>query len=181
LPLRRCVPTVLNEEPAHTNSFILFCNGVESGFMAPAYESSSLTRNSQARPCADGPGHNDSSSSSPLGVAGPGRPGVTPSYYGTHFDRPTVQLQPVNRGAVTSRRHCPGQSKQIQNVKYPGLNVTWSQDQEFQVRARGFQVTRKARWALRGPRRISDTSRRHQVTRPIRAETSVYSFDQGEK
>ena len=40
------VPKVLNEEPAHTNSFILFCNGVESGFMARAYEPSSLTRNS---------------------------------------------------------------------------------------------------------------------------------------
>jgi hypothetical protein len=59
LPLRWCVPKVLNEEPAHTNSFILFCNGVESGFMARAYEPSSLTRNSQAGPCTDGPGHND--------------------------------------------------------------------------------------------------------------------------
>ena len=29
-----CVQKVLNEEPAHTNSFIVFCNGVESGFMA---------------------------------------------------------------------------------------------------------------------------------------------------
>ena len=122
----------------------------------------------------------DSSSSSPLAVAGPGRPGVTPSYYGTHFDLPTVQLQPVNRGAVTGRRHCPGQSEQLQNLKCPGLNATWSQDQEFRVRARRFQVTRKARWARRGPRRISDTSRR-QVTRPSRAETSVYSADQGEK
>jgi hypothetical protein len=127
----------------------------------------------------------DSSSSSPLavaGAAGPGRPGVTPSYYGQHFDRdlPTVQLQPVNRGAVTGRRHCPGQSEQLQNLKCPGLNATWSQDQEFLVRARGFPVTRKARWARRGPRRISDTSRR-QVTRPSRAETSVYSADQGEK
>ena len=129
----------------------------------------------------------DSSSSSPLVVAGPGRPGVTPSYYGTHFDLPTVQLQPVNRGAVTGMRHCPGQPKQLQNLKCPGLNATWSQDQEFRVRARGFQVTRKARWARRGPRRgrISDTSRR-QVTRVSlsrlsRVETSVYSADQGEK
>ncbi len=156
------MPKVLNEEPAHTNSFILFCNGVKLGFMARAYEPSSLTRNSQAGPCTDGQGHNESSSSSPLAVAGPGRPGVTPSHYCTHFDRPTVQLQPVNRGAVTGMRHCPGQPKQLQNLKCPGLNATWSQDQEFRVRALGFQVTRKARWARRGQRRISDTSRCHQ-------------------
>jgi hypothetical protein len=33
----------------------------------------------------------------------------------------TVQLQPVNRGAVTGRRHCPGQSEpeQLQNLKCP--------------------------------------------------------------
>jgi hypothetical protein len=36
----------LNEEPAHTNGFIVFCNGVESGFMARAYEPGSLTRKS---------------------------------------------------------------------------------------------------------------------------------------
>ena len=35
-----------NKEPAHTVSFIVFCNGVESGFKSRAYEPCSLTRNS---------------------------------------------------------------------------------------------------------------------------------------
>ncbi len=39
LPLRRCVPKVLNEEPAHTKSFVLFCNGVESGFRSTGAQS----------------------------------------------------------------------------------------------------------------------------------------------
>ena len=49
-----------------------------------------------------------------------------------------------------------------------GLHATCSQDQEFRVRALAIQVTRKARWARLGPRRISDTSR-SKVTRPGRA------------
>ncbi len=40
------VPKVLNQEPAHTSVL----NGIESGFMALAYESGSLTQNSHG-PC----------------------------------------------------------------------------------------------------------------------------------
>ena len=58
------VPKDLNEEPAHTISFIVFCNGVESGLKVHAYEPCSLTRNSHGATSPDG--HNDSSSSSGL-------------------------------------------------------------------------------------------------------------------
>ena len=168
------MPKVLNEEPAHTNSFILFCNGVESGFMASAYEPSSLTRNSQAGPCTDGPGHNDSSSSS-------GLPGVTRTVTPFKF----IALRPANCPAVacqqgSSHWQAPLPVRAASKLELPGpagLHATCSQDQEFRVRARAIQVTRKARWARLGPRRISNTSRR-KVTRPIRAETSVYSADQ---
>ncbi len=47
-----CVPKVLNEDPVHTNGFFVFCNSVESGFMARVYELCSLTRNSHdTGPC----------------------------------------------------------------------------------------------------------------------------------
>ncbi len=93
----------------------------------------------------------------------------------TTRNTPAVACQQVH-----SHWQAPLPVRAVQNLKHPGLHATWSQDQEFRVnlRARGIQVTRKARWARRSPRRMSNTSR--QVTRASRAETSVHSAEQGE-
>ena len=164
------MPKVLSKKPAHTISFIVFCNGVESGFMARAYEPSSLTRNSQAGPCTDGPGHNDSSSSSPLAVAGPGRPGVTPFIL-------RYALRPANCPAAAcqqGRSHwqapLPGPVRAASKLEMPGPACHLEPGPG--IPSQGPRNPSDPKGALGpglSPRRISDTSRR-QVTRPSRAE-----------
>jgi hypothetical protein len=126
----------------------------------------------------DGPGHNDSSSST-----GSGQPGVTP-FVCVHCTS-TGQLSScslqvfLNRGAV--RRHC--QSGQLQNLNY--LRVTVTQGL-WPLAGLGLpsqgppgQVTRKVLEALRGQHRMSDTSR--QVTLPSSAVILVYNLCQREQ
>ena len=71
------VPKVLNEEPAHTNSFIVFCNGFASGFKAHAYEPGSLTR--ESRGTGQGQGHNTMTVPPTKVVALPTKPQTPPS------------------------------------------------------------------------------------------------------
>jgi hypothetical protein len=127
----------------------------------------------------DGPGHNESSSSTGSSC----QPGVT-SFVCVHCTL-TSQLSScslqvfLKRGAV--RRHC--QSGQLQNFNYlratvtPGLRPLAGPGLPSQG-APG-QVTRKVRGALLGPRLMSDTSR--QVTLPSSAVILVYNLCQREQ
>jgi hypothetical protein len=128
----------------------------------------------------DGPGHNDRDSSSSTGS---GQPGVAP-FVCVHCtstgQRSSCSLQVfLNRGAV--RRHC--QSGQRQNLNYLRATVTpglWPlAGPGLPSQGPPGQVTRKVREALRGPRRMSDTSR--QVTVPSSAVILVYNLCQREQ
>ncbi len=113
----------------------------------------------------DGPGHNDSSSST-----GSGRPGVTP-FVCFHCCTSTGELSScslqvfLNRGAARSG-YC--QTRQLQNLNYLRATVTPAlrplAGPGLPSQGPPGQVTQKVRGALRGPRRMSDTSR--QVTLP---------------
>ena len=172
-----CAPKVLNVEPAHTQSFIVFCNGVESGFMASAYEPSSLTVTWNSDGCM---------AQATMTVSGQVQWQCAQGSQGARSDPLAYALRPANcpaaacqQGSSHWQAPLPVRAASKLELPWPACH-TCSQDQEIRVRALAIQVTRKARWALLGPHRISNTSRR-KVTQPSRAETSVYSADQGEK